>query len=124
MNTANLTITHINEGTILFRFCPSASLVEHGKGLITGRFGIFAYNPKYEKAKLLQKSYRHFLARRENGAKMDQDTIKFIRAIELKLAKLVNNIVAAHKDKAIGGWAINQDGTFVEANSMSADVGF
>jgi len=124
MNTATLTITGNNEGTILFRFCPSSTLVEHSKGLITGKFGIFAYNPKYEKAKLLQKSYRHFLAPREKDAKMDQDTIKFIRAIEFKLAQLIIRIKSEYPDKETGWWIIYQDGSFKEAASSAEDVGF
>ena len=127
MNTSSITLLTVNnDGTLVFKFVPSTRTVEASNGTITGRFGLFAWHPSFEKAKLMFKSYKFFLHIRENpnATNMDQVTIKFIRSLELRLAKVMEKIMAANPGKTRGSWIINQDGSFQDTDSHTADVGF
>lgn len=108
-----------------FKFVPGDKMIEASKGLMTGKYGLFIWDTRFESACIARVSRSHFLSGKAYYYnKLTNEAISFLKVIQHNLASVVWQIKLDRGDNIKGSFVINSTSSYEEIKEDLNAVGF
>lgn len=118
-------VTNREESPVFFfKFVPGDKMIEASKGLITGKYGLFIWDTRFEGAFMSRASRSHFMSSRAyKHNRLTNEAISFLRVLQHNLASVVWHINYMG-DNLKGSFIINSISSYEEIKEDFNAVGF